>query len=301
LSRLNLSSLFSSGPFPVTNARYFVTVFPVSTIANSQWNIQTPCGAMFAAHSSFMNPNMTQGILEYNTTSTTLVVPTLPNTQYRVAVSATCLAADNCRPATVYGEYASAHPLVFTSGGGQAQTLTEYVHLCCVCGTCVVCGTHVDPLPPPVFSCTHTYPHAPSCPVSHFWRNSGMFVSPLRHGRYVTVTGSVSAGNTTYYIATVNEPLLDDLYVTVVTYLGDADLYVNIGSNRSFPNTSVSDFRAIHAQGPDTVIIPASNSKYCSSCTLYIAVVGFVSSQFSITFSSAYVAHCDLGWWYCLR
>ncbi len=113
--------------------------------------------------------------------------------------------------------------------------------------------------------------------------------SPLSPVRYVTTTGTVNAGNTVYYVATVNETLLqDDLYVTVLSFSGDADLYVNIGVNRSFPNVSSHDYSAIHAQGPDTVKIPALNNPlYCVSCILYIAVVGFQDSSFSITFSSA--------------
>ncbi len=106
---------------------------------------------------------------------------------------------------------------------------------------------------------------------------------------YVPVTGNINSSQSLYFKATVNEPALDDLYVTLVPFSGDADLYVNIGVNPAFPNASSYDFASLHFVGADTVVIPSGSAKYCSACTLAITVVGFSSSYFSLTFSSACV------------
>ncbi len=152
-----------SGAFPVTNARYFVTAFPVNYLANnSRWNVQTTCGAAGATFGTFNNNNT--GIIQLNTTSTSIVLPTAPNTMYKVTVSATCLLTDSCSPATIYGEYAAANPLVFSSGGSQAQTLTEYV------GLPPQPHTQTHPHIPTRFSCARDrLPYTHTCVPDPVW------------------------------------------------------------------------------------------------------------------------------------
>ena len=116
--------------------------------------------------------------------------------------------------------------------------------------------------------------------------------SPTEYTRLIediTMVGSVNTSQWAYYEAAVNEPTWEDLFVTLVPYTGDADLYVNIGINRPFPNASAHDYMSVHFTGPDTVHIKATDALYCSSCTLFIGVYGFQSSIYSIAFRSRWV------------
>jgi hypothetical protein len=68
----------------------------------------------------YLNPNVPT-IYAANTTANTLVVPVTPGVQYRATVTAACFAEDGCTPSTMYGQYVSAHPLVFTADGSSKK------------------------------------------------------------------------------------------------------------------------------------------------------------------------------------
>jgi hypothetical protein len=105
----------------------------------------------------------------------------------------------------------------------------------------------------------------------------------------ISVVNTVNASESRYYLATVNEPTNDDLYVTLLSFNGDADLYVNIGQNPPFPTPTSYNYSALHVTGPDVVHISSADALYCASCTLAITVVGFRSALYSLTYTSAYV------------
>ena len=141
-----------SGPFPVTNARYVVTAFPVTTVQDRAWNIECPCGALFSALFHPPRDNNTNGILSANTTSTSLTLPSVTGVQYAAVVTVMCLQEDSCSPATVYGQFVSAPKLLFTGGGpygggggggmsGGAKAAVGIVSDCVVLGwmLCVWC------------------------------------------------------------------------------------------------------------------------------------------------------------------
>ena len=78
--------------------------------------MQAPCGALFA----YLFASNKTGVFSLNTTSTSVSLPTIKGVQYRAAVSASCLPTDGCSPATVYGQFVPAYPLVFTAGVASA-------------------------------------------------------------------------------------------------------------------------------------------------------------------------------------
>ena len=91
-----------SGPFAVTDARYFAVAFPVTSLTSTPYNIQCPCGARqaFAALAK-------AGALIVNTTATAVTLPLAAGGKYVATIVAVCDAADGCTPAIVSAQSVS--------------------------------------------------------------------------------------------------------------------------------------------------------------------------------------------------
>ncbi len=97
-----------------------MAVFPYTSVKDSQWNLEAPCGS-FAAYVYSANQ---AAIFAVNTTATSVTVPTTKGVKYVATVLAACLPSDGCGPATVYGQVVSAEPLKFTAGASSAGGLS---------------------------------------------------------------------------------------------------------------------------------------------------------------------------------
>lgn len=104
----------------------------------------------------------------------------------------------------------------------------------------------------------------------------------------VTMTSYVNTSQMQYFEADISG--LDhrhDVFVTVSSLYGDADLYVNVNKS-TFPTRSVGgfDYASASGLGVDQVVLRPDDPLFCTSCSLKIAVFGYSASLFNIQFAT---------------
>jgi len=95
-----------------------------------------------------------------------------------------------------------------------------------------------------------------------------------------------------YYIAEVDVEDGTPIYISLVSYSGDADLFVNIGGPdvTFYPSGSnTAMYLSLDIDDNDVVSIHPGDAHYCTKCKLYISVSGFsaAGSFYGITWSTA--------------
>jgi hypothetical protein len=119
---------------------------------------------------------------------------------------------------------------------------------------------------------------------------SGSSVTALRDG--IASLDVISPGQYRYYSMAVNNASLD-LVLDLTPFSGDADMFVSCsrnptGDDSGWPSKSNATWSS-RQWGEDTLVIPASDTRSCSSSdrqgqggTFFIAVYGFSNSTYSL-------------------
>lgn len=103
----------------------------------------------------------------------------------------------------------------------------------------------------------------------------------------VPVDGYANATQFQYYLANVIAPEGSTTTVSVTPLYGDPDLYITTDGTE--PGLHNYQFRSTAGGSSvqDTVLIQPGRPHYCNHCRLLIAVRGFTTTHFSITYSTA--------------
>ena len=101
-----------------------------------------------------------------------------------------------------------------------------------------------------------------------------------------TQIGFVEEGAYAYYKAVANPSEGQSISFTLITTDdGDSDLFLS-ASRENEPGNSYSDMEATGWAGTDTITIEPGDPLYCTGCTFYLAVYGYLASSYSIVYSS---------------
>lgn len=83
--------------------------------------------------------------------------------------------------------------------------------------------------------------------------------------------------------AYLNLTLSQRVELILVSYLGDADLYANVGASKDFPSPGAADYSSAHSTAIDRIVVGAGDPKFVAADGCNIAVGAGYACPIKIT------------------